>query len=169
VPHRRDRRRRDRLVVAPAAAADDVPINLRSYHVFATSIKAFDETGPFDSGLSDEIFGGFRTVSVSGQIFESQSRLLGDFDAGETRNFPTTQCCLSEPNIRVNEGANWLSGVEGDSWDCKRPISAPFSVQGVFWESDTRSPCLPICQFEPVGGGPLVRTTPMTTWSGTRR
>ncbi|HEY5882698.1 MAG TPA: hypothetical protein VIU11_27555 [Nakamurella sp.] len=145
------------LVVATAqpAAADNVPINQRTYLVLAQTIKAFDETGPVNSGLSDEIYGGFRTTSVSGQVFDSQTRLFGNFDAGQTRTFPSTQACLSEPNIQVNNsGGSWPSGLENDEWGCLRGISAPFSVRAVFWEADFPYPsCFPLCAWH--GNGPL--------------
>jgi hypothetical protein len=145
------------LMVAAAqpAAADNVPNNLRTYVVLAQTIKALDETGPFNSGLSDEIYGGFRTSSVSGQVFDSQSRLFGNFDAGQTRAFPSTQACLSDPNIRVNnDGGYWPSGLENDEWSCGQALSAPFSVRAVFWEADFPYPsCFPLCPWH--GNGPL--------------
>jgi hypothetical protein len=142
------------IMAAPSAAADNVPNNLRTYIVLAQTIKAFDETGPVNTGFSDEIYGGFRTSSVSGQVFDSQTRLFGNFDAGKTRTFPSTQACLSDPNIRVNNGEAWPSGLENDAWDCRQAISAPFSVRAVFWESDFPYPsCFPLCPWH--GDGPL--------------
>lgn len=142
------------LVVATAqpAAADNVPVNQRTYLVLAQTIKAFDETGPVNSGFSDEIYGGFRTTSASGQSFDVETRLFGNFDAGQTRTFPSDQACLTEPNIRVNNGGSWLSGLDDDSWGCARGVSAPFSVRTAFWESDFPYPsCFPLC-LGPRGG-----------------
>lgn len=143
------------IMAASPAAADNVPNNLRTYIVLAQTIKALDETGPVNSVLSDEIYGGFRTSSVSGQVFDSQTRLFGNFDAGQTRTFPSTQACLSDQIIRVNNsGGPWPSGLENDEWDCRQAISAPFSVRAVFWESDFPYPsCFPLCAWH--GNGPL--------------
>jgi hypothetical protein len=145
-------------VSVPASAAVDVTLNSRTYFVFASTIKAFDETGPINSGISDEVFGGFRTSSVSGEQFVAQSKLFGDFDAGQTRTYPSDQSCLSDSIANRNSGQAWLSGLEGDAWSCARPINAPFTVEASLWESDTwlQPTCVPgICGFAPIGPHPL--------------
>lgn len=123
--------------VSPASAAA-VPIEDRVYTVKVTTFRAFDETGPFNSGLSDEIYAGFRTQFPSGSRSDVETRLMGDFDAGDTRTVPSNQNCLSPSVIEVNNGSPDLSGFSGDAWFCASVgVDAPFSVTGVLFESDT--------------------------------
>jgi hypothetical protein len=141
---------------APASAAT-VPAEDRAYTVKVTTLKAFDETGSFNSLLSDEIYGGFRTTFASGVRSNVGTRLFGNFDAGDTRTVPTDQNCLSVPLVQVNNGRqDNLSGHTKDRWSCATiGINAPFTVTGALWESDTDLPEIPF-EFNPRGEGDVL-------------
>ena len=74
--------------------ADNVPLELRQFTVRVQEIRALDETGPFNFGLSDEIYAGFHTTVTGGQTHVQLGK-FGDFDAGETRTPRTDQRCLT--------------------------------------------------------------------------
>jgi len=146
------------LLAGSGTANADKPVEQRTYLIQANTIKAFDETGQFNTGSSDEIFGGFRLTSSTGIRYNTQSRLFGNFDAGNTRTFLSSQACLGKPDLVSNTRNSWLSGMDGDSWTCHSAgLSAPFTLESEFYESDTPNigACTPICDLFPVGAGPL--------------
>ena len=58
-----------------------------------------------------EIFGRFQTEPLP--LIES--RLFGDFDAGESRVVPADQQCMTGSVVRVNNGSSRLSGRSGQT------------------------------------------------------
>jgi hypothetical protein len=126
------------LATAAPASAADVPIGNRFYMVFLAEIRAVDETGPINTGVSDEIYAGFRTTQGTGLRSETQTRLFGDVDAGEVREVPIDQDCLTQPVARVNNAESYLSGLSGDSWNCARGgVTAPITISAALWERDS--------------------------------
>jgi hypothetical protein len=74
---------------ATSASADTVAPEQRAYSLRVTAIEAIDETGSFNTGLGDEIHGGFRVdPTPDTAINEFQTRIFGNFDAGESRTVP---------------------------------------------------------------------------------
>lgn len=142
-----------------AAAAADVPLHQRHYIITAKTIKAYDESGPSNTGTSDEIYGGFETTHAYGLVTQVQSRLFGNFDAGNTRSYDWDQSCLGLTDVPAGTRPFWyLSGMQGHRWGCHQDgIAAPFSIKGALFERDTevRFPtCGFVCEFNPVAGGP---------------
>ena len=106
--------------------------------VTGVRLHADDETGADWLG-SDEIYLVFGDPA---QRKYGHTSIFGDFDTGETRNFPRDQWCLapiSEPIYRQNGN---LIG-----WQCQtQGIGGPFSFALQLYESDsswTPSACLP--------------------------
>lgn len=131
------------------AQADDVPLESRRYKVHLHQIRAIDETGPFNIGLSDEIYAGFLTTNGTART-HVQTGMFGDFDAGETRRPPANQACVAPVFASVNNGRQeMLSGFEGDSWGCLGGMSAPFDIRARVWESDFEIPFCVFCSFDP--------------------
>jgi hypothetical protein len=133
------------------AGADDVPLESRRYRIHLLQIRALDETGPFNSFLSDEIYAGFLTKFGGGEA-HVQSGMFGDFDAGETRRPPANQACVAPVFATVNNGdPEMVSGFERDEWGCV-VTNAPFEIRARLWESDFAiGPCdFPLgCRFNP--------------------
>lgn len=130
--------------------ADGVPAADRRYTVTVHKIRALDETGPFNFGLSDEIYAGFTTVFAGGILLETQSQLFGNFDAGETRTPRSDQNCVLGVVSSVNNGGLRLRGLEGDRWSCNpHGFPAPFEFHAVLWERDSSVPCVDSCRFNP--------------------
>lgn len=144
------------LTAASPAAADTVPLQNRSYTIKVEKVFSGKETD--DSALgtiftSDEIYVGFKSTFTSstvgrGGTSEVQTRLMGDFDTGETQFLANDQNCLSFASVTANTGAQYLSGFSNDRWGpCSNAGSgAPFSITSKMHESDTEScaaPCLP--------------------------
>ena len=113
-----------------AVAAADIPLHQRHYVVTAKTIKALDESGPFNSTFSDEIYGGFQTTHAYGLITQVQSRLFGNFDAGNTRSYDWDQACLGLTNVTGAARPWYLSGMQGHRWSCHQDgIAAPFTIR----------------------------------------
>jgi hypothetical protein len=144
---------------AAAAAAADIPLHQRHYIVTAKSIKAYDESGPFNSITSDEIYGGFQTTHAYGLVTEVQSRLFGNFDAGDTRSYDWDQSCLGLTNVTGGTRPWYLSGMRGHRWSCHQDgIAAPFTIKSALYERDTEVTLLPCgfpCEFSPSAPGPM--------------
>ena len=74
-----------------------------------------------------------------------QTRLIGDFDAGETKSLAADQNCLTQPFEPSNSGAAYLSGFSDDRWQCLNSGNhAPFTITARVLETDT-SACGPPC------------------------
>ena len=144
---------------AAAVAAADTPLHQRHYIVTAKTIKALDESGPFNSTLSDEIYGGFETTHAYGLVTQVQSRLFGNFDAGNTRSYDWDQSCLGLTNVAGATRPYYLSGLRGHRWSCHQDgIAAPFTIKGALYERDTEvyfPPCGVPCEFNPSVPGPM--------------
>lgn len=144
---------------AATAAVADIPLHQRHYIVTAKTITAYDESGPFNSMSSDEIYGGFQTTHAYGLVTEVQSRLFGNFDAGNTRSYDWDQSCLGLTNIIGGPRPWFLSGMRGHRWSCHQiGIAAPFTIKGVLFERDTEvlfPPCGLPCEFSPSVLGPM--------------
>lgn len=134
------------LGTAPSPATADVPIDDRSYTVQVERFKAWQESIDLGGDVfgSDEIYAGFRTTLGSSST-AVQTRLIGNFDTGESKSLSNDQNCLSRIDVQLDNGAQYLSGFSGDRWTCDGAGNvAPFSITSRVLESDTsgcQAPC----------------------------
>lgn len=137
-------------VLAPEAQLVSTP----RYIVTAERLYANDETGRDWPG-SDEIYLVFANRALNKAGY---STIFGDFDTGETRNFPAGRWCLAPLFEPVFGNGGSLYG-----WQCQtQGIGGPFSFDVALYESDsawTPSACLPDdlpsgveCQDDLIGG-----------------
>jgi hypothetical protein len=139
------------LTAAVPAAADTTPIGSRQYTVQVQTFRSIQETqdagGDFLS--SDEIYAGFRITLSGGSTTAVQSRLIGDFDTGESKSLANDQNCLTPADVRTDNGAGYLSGFSNDHWVCDPGgATAPFSITARVVESTRPAaarPAVPRC------------------------
>jgi len=137
------------LLTFASPVAADVPIDERRYTIQVERFKALQES--IDQGgdvfASDEIYAGFQTTIFGTNSTAVQTRLIGDFDTGESKALANDQNCLSPADVRVDNGAQYLSGFSNDRWVCAAVGNvAPFTITSRVLESDTggcQAPCNP--------------------------
>ncbi len=120
----------DRTTARPGGGRFDqeapVTTSQPRYVVRARQFHAFNESG-FDWAGSDEVYG----VWSSGSSLAG-TRVFGDVDTGETRDFEQGQDCIYPMNK-----TGYLDGRSGDTWGCiGEGAPGPIDFHISLWEAD---------------------------------